>query len=1017
MNCPLRYALALLAALQLIGARSQETRWSVRHFDVSNGLPQSSVMDMAVDTLGFLWLTTEGGLVRYDGRSFVMTRTVPGDDHLTTRTRQLLVTPDNELFVDDANGDVYAVHGHSIAMRIHGSGRRFQVRGNIPSMAVYLAITDTAHGHLFSEDGQLAGLNVVALDTARWLLRMGARILVYEGGRRIKEVPSPSRTRSIFLLAGKVMTWDDQGRLLRSDEAMGSWKPVDVLVNGTVSAWPKGGRLLLCKHDREAFLSLAGKLMRCTSGADGRVRLDDLGIQLPEGTVVNSATRIGDTGIIAVGTSSKGLYLYRQDLLTTVKCNVGGEQENSFYAQADLGQAGILTVGSGRTGFVFGPEGCRPFEAIPAGLSYAALCTDAKGTIWFSREELLYGYSPRERTVTAVEGTEVWHPTMWAEGDSMWIADLKRIGYKKGERITWTAQLGGTQHLDRPFVIRRLPGGLLVFGSCRGLFIATSAAATAFRPDPRFDGLCVRSIEVIEDLVVIGTYGAGIRVLRNDSLFELPVDRLEALNHVHASVLDGDKNLWMSTNKGLVRTTLADIRTYLADVQQRPFYAVYGASAGMTNPELNGGCEPAWLRLADGRLSFPTMDGLVQFDPTAIPDPFPTHPVLIGDVQVNGRSWPVDAYSIFPPNTLKVSIELAMAYWGEPENAKLEYRITGISEEWAPLKLDQGRLVIDRPPTGVHEVYVRAVGSAARGIQAEALYWFRVETSFWWTWNGLLLIALGMLAFVTLVWQVYTHRLRRRNRWLEENVQLRTKELDDRNDQLTRALETRSALIATIGHDIITPLRFIARVARSTRQLNRTGVEPAELDRSLEDLGQSAEKLNANASALMDWVKFNPDQITPRLRTVDLGALVREAVELWQELADRSNISIEAHVGPDIMVRSDPHLLKVILNNLLGNAITHSGKDISVRITFAKQREGWELRMADTGAGIDADTLERLQQLLNTPHMSDPARFARGDGQGIGYVIVASMAQLLRASIRIHSNTAGTVITLHNPEA
>lgn len=1012
MNCSLRYALTLLAALQLNGARSQETRWSVRHFDVSNGLPQSSVMDMAVDTLGFLWLTTEGGLVRYDGRSFVMTRTIPGDGHLTTRTRQLLVTPDEHLYVDDANGDLYAVHGHSIAMRIHGSGRRFQVRGNIPSMAVYLAITDTAQSHLFSEDGHVLGLNLVALDTARWLLRLGGRILVYEGGRRIKEVPLPSRTRSIFLLAGKVLTWDDQDRPLRWDEAAGSWKPVDVLVNGAVAAWPKGGRFLLCKHDREAFLSLAGRLMRCTLGADGRVRLDDMGIQLPEGTVVNCATRIGDANIIAVGTSSKGLYLYRQDLLTTVKCNVGGDQENSFYAQADLGEAGILTVGSGRTGFVFGPEGCRPFEAIPAGLSYAALCTDAKGTIWFSREELLYGYSPRERTVTAVEGTEVWHPTMWAEGDSMWVADLKRIGYKKGERITWTAQLGGTQHLDRPFVIRRLPGGLLVFGSCRGLFIATSAAATAFRPDPRFDGLCVRSIEVIEDLVVIGTYGSGIRVLRGDSLFELPVDRLEALNHVHASVLDGDKDLWMSTNKGLVRTTLADIRTYLADAQQRPFYAVYGASAGMTNPELNGGCEPAWLRLADGRLSFPTMDGLVQFDPKAIPDPFPTHPVLIGDVQVNGRSWPVNAYSIFPPNTLKVSIELAMAYWGEPENAKLEYRITGISEEWAPLKLDQGRLVIDRPPTGVHELYVRAVGSAARGLNTEALYWFRVETSFWFTWKGMLLITLGMLAFITLIWQVYTHRLRRRNRWLEENVRLRTQELDKRNDQLNRALETRSALIATIGHDIITPLRFIARVARSSRHLSRSGVAAEELERSLEDLSQSAEKLNANASALMDWVKFNPDRITPRTQAVDLAATVQEAAQLWGELAERSGIRVDVDVPANCEVVSDPHLLKVILNNLLGNAITHAGQGIHIRISYTRTAQGWQLSVSDTGTGIDMDTLVRLKTMLSAPQMTDPTRFARGDGQGIGYLIVASMAQLLKATLRIDSTASGTVVTL-----
>jgi hypothetical protein len=324
--------------------------------------------------------------------------------------------------------------------------------------------------------------------------------------------------------------------------------------------------------------------------------------------------------------------------------------------------------------------------------------------------------------------------------------------------------------LDRPFLVRRDQDGRLVYGSCTGLYRATDSGASRFEADTRFDGLCVRTIEVIGDLLLVGTYGSGIRIVLKDKVHELPVDRNGALNHVHSFVLDSAQNLWMSTNKGLVRTTLADITTYVNDTTQRPFYAVYGANAGMTNPEFNGGCEPAWLRLADGRLSFPTMDGLVQFRPEDMPDPFPSYPILIGRVFVNGVPWSINEYSIFPPNTMQVSIELGMAYWGEPENAKLEYRITGINDEWMPLKLDQDRLVIDRPPAGEHEVFIRAVGSAARGVEVEPFYWFEVETSFWWTWKGYALMVAGLLGFVTLVWQWYTMGLRRRNRWLEENV-------------------------------------------------------------------------------------------------------------------------------------------------------------------------------------------------------------------------------------------------------
>jgi len=67
--------------LSVTSLRAQTTEiegYTIRHFTDENGLPQNSVKSIAADNAGFVWLATENGLVRFDGRSFkVMDHILP----------------------------------------------------------------------------------------------------------------------------------------------------------------------------------------------------------------------------------------------------------------------------------------------------------------------------------------------------------------------------------------------------------------------------------------------------------------------------------------------------------------------------------------------------------------------------------------------------------------------------------------------------------------------------------------------------------------------------------------------------------------------------------------------------------------------------------------------------------------------------------------------------------------------------------------------------------------------------
>ncbi|MFN6114923.1 MAG: two-component regulator propeller domain-containing protein, partial [Flavobacteriales bacterium] len=80
------WCLALLQCLIGLSEATAQQGWSVQQFTAENGLPQNSVASLAFDSSGYLWITTEGGLVRYDGRSMrvfsTRTDTVLRDDRM-----------------------------------------------------------------------------------------------------------------------------------------------------------------------------------------------------------------------------------------------------------------------------------------------------------------------------------------------------------------------------------------------------------------------------------------------------------------------------------------------------------------------------------------------------------------------------------------------------------------------------------------------------------------------------------------------------------------------------------------------------------------------------------------------------------------------------------------------------------------------------------------------------------------------------------------------------------------------
>lgn len=150
-------------------------------------------------------------------------------------------------------------------------------------------------------------------------------------------------------------------------------------------------------------------------------------------------------------------------------------------------------------------------------------------------------------------------------------------------------------------------------------------------------------------------------------------------------------------------------------------------------------------------------------------------------------------------------------------------------------------------------------------------------------------------------------------------------------------------------------------------------------------------------------------QVTPRLSSVDLRALLEELAMTSRQQAASKQIQVIIDAPAQCIVQTDRELVQTIVQNLLGNAIKYTPQG-QVTISIKTVGTGCTVSVADQGPGIAPD---RLEQLF--------APFVRGEthgqrGVGLGLYIARQAAEVLGAALRAESKVGeGTTFHLHLP--
>ncbi|MBT1690351.1 PAS domain S-box protein [Dawidia soli] len=232
---------------------------------------------------------------------------------------------------------------------------------------------------------------------------------------------------------------------------------------------------------------------------------------------------------------------------------------------------------------------------------------------------------------------------------------------------------------------------------------------------------------------------------------------------------------------------------------------------------------------------------------------------------------------------------------------------------------------------------------------------------------------------------------------LERMVQERTRELNEALQKEKELVDLKSKFVSMASHEFRTPLSTISLATGFIRRYKER-ISGEEIDRKLDNIVRQIEHMNYLLEDVLTVGKTEAGKVNVNVQVVEVTpyfeVLARE-VYLSSDKTHRIRLTI--HCDRTVMA-TDPRMLRIIVVNLLTNAIKFSPGQPSVDLRVTDTNRTLRVEVSDTGIGIpDADR----ENLFNSFHRGSNTGAIQGTGLGLS--IVRKTVDLLGGSIHVES--------------
>ena len=200
-------------------------------------------------------------------------------------------------------------------------------------------------------------------------------------------------------------------------------------------------------------------------------------------------------------------------------------------------------------------------------------------------------------------------------------------------------------------------------------------------------------------------------------------------------------------------------------------------------------------------------------------------------------------------------------------------------------------------------------------------------------------------------------------------------------DRLERSFEQATRFSSDASHELKTPLTIMRGEIESAL---KSEVENPRIESLLDGLLAETQRLCDIVEKLLLLSRADVGALTLIKEILDFSAICHELVEDAQILAEPKRVTTEFEISPDVKVLADESFLRLLLLNLLDNAIKYNVEGGSLSISLRKSGVLAVFRIANSGPGISKEHESRVFERF---YRADPSRSSDIGGSGLGLSI------------------------------
>ena len=236
---------------------------------------------------------------------------------------------------------------------------------------------------------------------------------------------------------------------------------------------------------------------------------------------------------------------------------------------------------------------------------------------------------------------------------------------------------------------------------------------------------------------------------------------------------------------------------------------------------------------------------------------------------------------------------------------------------------------------------------------------------------------------------------------LPEEIQPLAASLNDLLARLQAAFAAQRDFVADAAHELRTPLTAL----QLQTQLVERAAGETERGAALDELKRGLQRTGHTVQQLLTLARLEPGAVSMPSVRVELATLAREAVVEQARVAEARDIDLGlAEVDSRAVVMGDAEALRILLSNLLANALRYTPRGGRVDVS-CRMRDGQPvLEIADTGSGIPEAERERVfDRFYRRPGEQE-------SGSGLGLAIVRAIADRHDAVVSLHAAQGGGLL-------